>query len=89
MDRMVEHAKAAKSHSTRLKGLDLARNILCQLKNNDFDIDAIKTYYYDDGKFVMSIVEFLKQVDWISQDGDGKYRLTLEGHKNCLENLRF
>ena len=81
--------EAGKSRSNRLKGLDLARHILRKLKNNDFDINSIKNDYDDNEKFVISIIEFLKQVEWIKQDEDGKYRLTLEGQKNCLENLRF
>jgi hypothetical protein len=40
-------------------------------------------------KFVGSIIEFLKEMEWLSEDENGKYITTQEGLKNNLDNLRF
>ena len=67
----------------------MARHILRKLKNNEFEIDTIKKDYDNNEKFVMSILEFLIQVEWIREDQNCGYILTPEGEKNCLESLRF
>lgn len=78
------------SFSGTLKGLELARYILHKLKDDkDFNIDTIKTEFDNNEKFVKSILEFLKEIEWISEDENGKYSLTSDGHKNCFDDLRF
>lgn len=77
-------------HHHRLKGLDLARYILQKLKDDKrFDINSVSKEFDKDEHFVKSILAFLKEVEWISEDQNGTFSLTLEGQKNCLENLRF
>ena len=78
------------SFSGTLKGLDLARYILQRLnKEENFDVDSIAKEFDNNKKFVISILHFLKEVEWISEDENGKYRLTSQGHQNCLDHLRF
>ncbi|HJS64142.1 MAG TPA: hypothetical protein VJ767_04715 [Nitrososphaeraceae archaeon] len=43
----------------------------------------------NDEKFVLSIIEFLREMEWLSEDENGKYITTQEGLKNNLDNLIF
>lgn len=73
----------------RLKGLDLARYVLHRLHYENFDLKSIAKEFDGNEKFVKSIVNFLKEIEWVSEDENGIYRLTSEGHTNCLDKLRF
>ena len=73
----------------RLKGLELAKYVLHKLHSENFDLKSIATEFDGNKRFVESIMEFLKEIQWISEDENGIYMLTSEGHKNCLDNLRF
>ena len=70
--------------------MDLARYILQRLKKEEnFDVDSIAKEFDNNKKFVKSMLDFLKELEWISEDENGKYRLTSQGHQNCLDHLRF
>ena len=74
----------------RLKGLQLARYVLHRLKQDeDFDIKLLYKEFDNDERFVKSILDFLKEIEWISEDTTGKYSLTKQGHVNCLDGLNF
>ena len=73
----------------RLKGLELARYVLHKLQNENSNMISIAKEFDGNERFVASILDFLKEIDWISEDENGIYRLTSEGHKNCLDSLRF
>jgi hypothetical protein len=71
-------------------GLDLARYILRELNNNRvLDINFTSPQPFVNQKFVQSILEFLKDMEWLSIDKQGEYRITETGRKNPLENLTF
>ena len=71
-------------------GLGLAKYILRELKNNKIpDINFGINQFGDNIKFVKSILEFLKEMEWISLDKQGEYRITEAGCKNPLDNLKF
>ena len=65
--------------------MDLARYILKILndKDNLFDIVSLSTEFDNDERFIESILDFLKEVEWIREDRNGRYMLTPEGEKNC------
>lgn len=66
----------------RLRGLSLAIYTLKQLTNNKYaDIIDIASKYDHDEKFIMSVIEFLKDIGWLSQDENGKYIITEQGIK--------
>jgi len=74
----------------RLKGLDLARYILHILKGTEnFDVNLVVKEFDNDENFVKSILNFLKEMEWITEDQNGRYSLTSVGHTNCLDDLRF
>jgi predicted transcriptional regulator len=66
----------------RLRGLSLAIHTLKQLTNNHHSnlIDIARKYDHDE-KFVMSVIDFLKDIRWLSQDENGKYIVTEQGLK--------
>lgn len=67
----------------RLRGLSLAIYTLKQLTNNHqyVDIIDIASKYDHDENFIMSVIEFLKDIGWLSQDENGKYIVTEQGIK--------
>lgn len=68
--------------SDRLRGLSLAIHTLKQLTNNQYsDIIDIASKYDHDENFIMSVIEFLKDIGWLSQDKNGKYIITEQGIK--------
>ena len=74
-----------------LGSLNLARDILKEIKNNGnyLDIRLVSKQFDNNEKFVLSIIEFLKNMQWLSEDENGKYIRTKEGLKNNLDNLIF
>ena len=69
----------------RLRGLSLAIYTLKQLTNNQCaDIIDIASKYDNDENFIMSVIEFLKDIGWLSQDENGKYIVTEQGIKEIL-----
>lgn len=66
----------------RLRGLSLAIHTLKQLTNNHHSniIDIAKKYDHDEN-FVMSVIDFLQDIRWLSQDENGKYIVTGQGLK--------
>lgn len=72
-----------------LKGLELARYVLHKLKQEDFNIELLSNDFDNDERFINSILIFLKEIEWISEDTNGKYSLTKVGHANCLDGLKF
>jgi hypothetical protein len=66
----------------RLRGLSLAIYTLKQLTNNHHSniIDIARKYDHDEN-FVMSVIDFLKDIRWLSQDENGKYIVTEQGLK--------
>jgi predicted transcriptional regulator len=68
--------------SDRLRGLSLAIHTLKQLTNNQYaDIIDIASKYDHDETFIMSVIKFLKDIGWLSQDKNGKYIITEQGIK--------
>jgi hypothetical protein len=66
----------------RLRGLSLAIHTLKQLTSNHHSniIDIARKYDHDEN-FVMSVIDFLKNIRWLSQDQNGKYSVTEQGLK--------
>ena len=57
-----------------MRGLSLAIHTLKQLTNNqNADIIDIASKYNHDENFIMSVIEFLKDIRWLSQDENGRY----------------
>ncbi|MGE0242685.1 MAG: hypothetical protein AB7F53_01830 [Nitrososphaeraceae archaeon] len=66
----------------RLRGLSLAIHTLKQLTTNQgSNIIDIANKYDSDQNFVMSVIDFLKDIRWLSQDENGKYIVTEKGVK--------
>ena len=66
----------------RLRGLYLDIHTLKQLTNNqNADIIDIASKYDHDENFIMSVIEFLKDIRWLSQDENGRYIITEQGIK--------
>ena len=66
----------------RLRGLSLAIHTLKQLTNNQYaDIIDIASKYDDDRNFIISVIDFLKDIGWLSQDKNDKYIITEQGIK--------
>ena len=65
-------------YTERLKGLSLAMHTLNLLNDEkqDFDITNIANEFDQTEKFVLSVIEFLKDIKWLIQDKDGKYSIT-------------
>jgi hypothetical protein len=65
-------------YTERLKGLSLAMHTLNLLngENQDFDISNIANEFDQTEKFVLSVIEFLKDIKWLIQDENGKYSIT-------------
>ncbi len=57
--------------------------------DQNFNTDMIAKKFDNNEKFVKSILDFLKEMEWISEDQNGKYCLTSLGHEKCLDQLRF
>ena len=53
------------------------------------DIRLVSKQFDNNEKFVLSIIEFLKDMEWLSEDENGKYISTKKGLKNNLGNLIF
>ena len=45
-------------------------------KKQDFDIRHIANKFDEDEKFVVSVIEFLKDIKWLIRDENGKYSIT-------------
>ena len=61
----------------RLKGLSLAIHTLNQLNDNQhFNLKNIANEFDHSEKFVLSVIEFLKDIEWLIQDKNGKYIVT-------------
>ena len=45
-------------------------------EKQDFDITNIANEFDQTEKFVLSVIEFLKDIKWLIQDKDGKYSIT-------------
>jgi hypothetical protein len=74
----------------RYDAMDLAQYILKDLDNNEtFDINLVSKEFDNDKEFVKSIMGVLKEMEWLSEDGYGRYKITKEGHKNPLDHLKF
>jgi hypothetical protein len=74
----------------RNNGLGLARYILRELNNNRvLDINLGSKQFDNNKKFVHSIQEFLKDMEWLSVDKYGEYKITEAGRKNSLDDLKF
>jgi len=70
--------------------MDLAQYILHRIKHEEnFNVDSIKKEFDNDEKFVKSMLDFLKELEWISEDQNGKYSMTSKGQENSLCYLRF
>ena len=66
----------------RLRSLSLAIHTLKQLTTNQgSNIIDIAKKYDSDQNFVMSVIDFLKDIRWLSQDENGKYIVTEQGVK--------
>ena len=66
----------------RLRGLSLSIHTLKQLINNHHsNIIDIASKYDRDENFVMSVIDFLKDIRWLSQGKNGKYIITEQGLK--------
>ena len=66
----------------RLRGLSLAIHTLKQLTTNQgSNIIDIANKYDSDQNFLMSVIDFLKDIRWLSQDENGKYIVTEQGVK--------
>jgi predicted transcriptional regulator len=66
----------------RLKGLSLAIHTINQLNDNHyFDITNIANQFNYNEKFVFSVIEFLKEIGWLSEDENGKYIVTEQGQR--------
>jgi len=80
-----------KNYTRGIGGLNLARYILNEVRNNENYFNNIRISKQSDNneKFVGSITEFLKDMDWLAEDKCGKYITTKEGLKNNLDNLIF
>ena len=67
----------------KLRGLYLAIHLLKQLTNNNqySDLIDIASKYDHDEDFVISVLEFLKDIRWLSQAENGKYIVTEQGLK--------
>jgi hypothetical protein len=65
-------------YTERLKGLSLAMHTLNLLNDEkqDFDITNIANEFDQTEKFVLSVIEFLKDIKWLIQDENGKYSIT-------------
>lgn len=64
-------------YTQRLKGLSLAIHTLNQLNNKqDLDITNIANEFDQNEKFVLSVIEFLKDINWLRQNENGKYNVT-------------
>ena len=82
-------SETANFKANRLNGLKLARYVLNKLHEENFNFRSLSEELDGNEKFVGPILDFLKEVNWISEDANGIYRLTSEGHRNCLDNLKF
>ena len=61
-----------------------------ELNNNRIvDINLGSKRFDNNKKFVQSILEFLKDMRWLSVDKYGEYRITEAGRKNPLDNIKF
>ena len=70
--------------------MGLARYILRELNNNRIvNVNLGSKQFDNNKKFVQSIVEFLKDMGWLSVDKYGEYGITEDGRNNPLDNLRF
>lgn len=83
----------SKRHSYNPKsnnGLSLAKYILKELNNDRIpDINLGLKQFDKNKKFVQSILEFLKDMNWLSIDKNGEYRITEAGRNNRLDNLQY
>jgi Mn-dependent DtxR family transcriptional regulator len=76
--------------SPELKSLDLAQYILHRIKHEEnFNVNSIAKEFDNDEKFVKSMLDFLKELEWITEDQNRKYSLTSQGKENSLCYLRF
>ena len=79
-------------HSTKgIGSLLLAKDILKGVKDNEnYLYDSLITKQSENNdKFLRTIIKFLKDMEWISEDRKGKFKITQEGLKNKLDNLIF
>lgn len=59
-------------------------------EENKLDIISLISKEFDDNdKFVRSVLEFLKEIGWVSENETGQYKITLEGLKNSLDIYNF
>ena len=65
-------------YTQRLKALSLAMHTLNLFNDEkqDFDITNIANEFDQTEKFVLSVIEFLKDIKWLIQDENGKYSIT-------------
>jgi predicted transcriptional regulator len=68
-----------------LTGLDLARHVLMRLVDNHEGIERVTEDFDNDTRFILGVIDFLKDVKWIEQDLSGSYQITEKG-KSIFEN---
>ena len=59
-----------------LTGLELAKYILLRLVDINESIERLAQDFDNDVRFINSVVNFLKEIGWIKQDGTGGYQMT-------------
>ena len=72
----------------RLSGLELAKYVLLRLINDHDKIEKIAVDFDDDKKFILGVVDFLKDIGWVKQDPSGTYRITKKGKGNIITRRR-
>jgi predicted transcriptional regulator of viral defense system len=65
-------------------GLELAKYILHRLVNDQHTIEEVAKDYDNDKRYILGIVDFLKEVGWIKREENGTYKITRRGKENTI-----
>ncbi len=71
-----------------LSGLELAKHVLIRFTKDQESIERIAEDFDDDRKFILGVVDFLTDIEWIKQDKNGIYKMTRKGQTNTIRRKR-
>jgi hypothetical protein len=67
-------------HISTLTGLELAKYVLKRLVDNHDSVERVAEDFDNDVQFILGIVDFLKEIQWMEQNlTSGIYQITEKG----------
>lgn len=73
----------------KLLGLELVKYVQLRLVNDHESIEKIAEDFDNDTKFIMGVVDFLIDIDWIKLTPTGSYKTTAKGKNSIITRQKW